>query len=284
MVVAQEPAAGQRQQAVEHGRPQGHELGAHLCRRRRALDPRPMPVEQQLDLDLEGSAVAPRQHVAAAIGQRQARWQRHAAQPDQHIDGGAPQLGLRRAGGDLGGEHPIAEVLDQQDALVQIEGRHRGRAQAGAPEQRRSWRRTSACPRPDGRCGCRPAQSRMRRAVGLGRRIHQQDRAHARPTAARSCASRHRPADRRCGRSASAPGRPGRPSARRCARRRRRRCRSRARSRAASPGRRSPRDRSRCGSSGNSSGARSGHSTIAAPFAIASSKPTSRASSAEARR
>ena len=95
-----------------------------------------MPVEQQLDLDLEGRAVAPRQHVAAAVGQRQARRQRHPAQPDQRVDGGPPQLGLRRAGGKLRRERPIAQVLDQQHALVEIEGLYRGRAQAGAASAR----------------------------------------------------------------------------------------------------------------------------------------------------
>ena len=95
-----------------------------------------MPVEQQLDLDLEGRAVAPRQHVAAAVRERQARRQRHPAQPDQHVDGGPPQLGLRCAGGKLRRERAIAQVLDQQHALVEIERLYRGRAQAGAAAAR----------------------------------------------------------------------------------------------------------------------------------------------------
>jgi len=46
MVVAQEPAAGHRQQAVEDGGPECGELGAHAGGRGLAFERRPIPVEQ----------------------------------------------------------------------------------------------------------------------------------------------------------------------------------------------------------------------------------------------
>ena len=70
-------------------------------------------IAKQLDLDLEGRAVAPRQAVARAVGERKPLRQRYAAQRDQGVDGGTPHQGLRGPGGNLGAEQAVSQVLHQ---------------------------------------------------------------------------------------------------------------------------------------------------------------------------
>ena len=57
---------------------------------------------------------------------------RHRAQLYQHIDRAAVELGLRRAGGDLGRKQAIAQILDQGQAMLEVGCEHPRRAEAGA--------------------------------------------------------------------------------------------------------------------------------------------------------
>ena len=80
---------------------------------------RPIPVDQQFDLDLQCGPVVVLQNVTSTA-QGQVLRGVGALEFDEGVDRRPPKRVLRRSARHLGAEHPIAEILDEQQAVLEI--------------------------------------------------------------------------------------------------------------------------------------------------------------------
>jgi hypothetical protein len=88
---------------------------------------RPEPIDQQQGLGEQRFSVVGRQPVWRMAFDGQERRGRFARDGEQHIHGRRIKFGQLRAVRDLCPEHPVAEILDQQKSLIEIEGVDCGR-------------------------------------------------------------------------------------------------------------------------------------------------------------
>ncbi len=100
--------------------PQRHELGALGCGRS-AVQRRPIPVEQQFRLDGQRAAVVGRHavHAVAVEAAASAAAARPAARPALRWRRATARL-VGAAGLHLAAEDAVAEILEQQEAVVEI--------------------------------------------------------------------------------------------------------------------------------------------------------------------
>ena len=110
-----------------------------------AVERRPQPVDEQRRLDQHGVGV----EAAAAGKARGPRWAAartavRVGKREQHVDGGAPQgRPGRRPARNLGPKHPVAEILEHDEALVEIEGVDFGCREPAFAQALRRPRRTA---------------------------------------------------------------------------------------------------------------------------------------------
>lgn len=137
------------------------------------MDRAPIPIRQQLHLDFEHAAILGRDAMHAAARQLDLVRHRQCAQHEQRICRRAPKLGLRRrAVCDLGAEHAIPEILEQQKTGVHIGGVDLRRTEARLAERGRHGHEGADILRQarDAAIGQAVAD---RRTIGLARLIHQ---------------------------------------------------------------------------------------------------------------
>ena len=133
---------------------------------------------QQLDLDLQRGPVVGRQDVWPAVGAAAgAGAPAERCELNESVDRRPPQLVLRRSARHLGAEHAIAEILDQQQAVLEILGQNLRRAQARRPQRPGDGRERAHHVLGQMRDAAVGLAVADRRAVRLARRIHQQGRA-----------------------------------------------------------------------------------------------------------
>ena len=103
---------------------------------------------------------------------RQALRRRRLGKGEQHIDGARPKLSHIVPLGDLGPEHPVSEVLEDEETTIEVEGIDRRRRQRALAERGgdRDERRHVLGQMHQGRVRLTVAD---RGSVGLARRIHQ---------------------------------------------------------------------------------------------------------------
>ena len=118
--VAQEPARGLRQEAIEHGPPHGLKLGAHCLRSGCAFQLGPEPIEQQVGLDLEGCKIATGQLVARSIRKWERGRDRNRTQAQERIDGSSPHDPLRSSRSHFKTKQAVAQVFHQQQAVREV--------------------------------------------------------------------------------------------------------------------------------------------------------------------
>ena len=170
MEVAQHPGLRRFERHLQRAVPQRRIVGADLVGHRDA-EPRQIPVEQQLDLDLIGVDVVGRQRVDDMRRDRDRARQLLAVQRDQHIDRRRIALLDRRRR--IAGDHGLgAEVFDDEQAvgelgLVDLRG---GEAELAQPVRHADERHDVLGEMGDRAVGLAVAH---RRAVRPARRVHQ---------------------------------------------------------------------------------------------------------------
>ncbi len=120
MKVAQCPALWRCIKPRKNIRPEFHEAGALCVRRGRAVKRRPIPVQQQLNFDLQRALIHEWQFVSGAIGQRHGSRRRRFAQFNKRIDSAPPERRLIFAGQHFAPENGVTEIFDDKQSACKV--------------------------------------------------------------------------------------------------------------------------------------------------------------------
>ncbi len=147
-------------------------------------------------LDIEDAGVGDGHLVIGAIRKPYAWRRRDTLHLDERIDGGLPQGRLGASARQLGAENGVAEILDDEQALIEVLGKNLRCRKAGVGERLADGDEGADIlgEMGNGAIGFAVAD---RRTVGAARRVHQDDAAAVCfLPAARNAWATHRPGDK----------------------------------------------------------------------------------------
>src|SRR5262245_25208515 len=94
------------------------------------MERRPEPIDDKRALDQHGVGIKARELVGSVVRHRKKRWRLVVGKRYEDIDCGRPKFGQSPAAANLAAEHRLAEILEHDQAAVEIESVDRGRGEA----------------------------------------------------------------------------------------------------------------------------------------------------------
>src|SRR5262245_46922046 len=99
------------------------------------MERRPEPIDEKRGLDQHGVGIKARELVGSVIRNRKKRGRLVVGKRHEDIDGGRPKFGQGPAALNLAAEHRLAEILEHDEAAVEIESMDRRRGETSLFER-----------------------------------------------------------------------------------------------------------------------------------------------------